>query len=47
MDIALLDMQSQRYRRELEKKKQALAPTEATAAAPVKKAAVQVPSSKG
>ncbi|HSC10918.1 MAG TPA: methyltransferase domain-containing protein [Rhodanobacteraceae bacterium] len=28
MDIALLDMQSQRYRRELEKKKQALAPTE-------------------
>lgn len=28
MDIALLDMQSQRYRRELEKKKEALAPTD-------------------
>lgn len=28
MDIALLDMESQRYRRELDKKKQALAPTE-------------------
>jgi hypothetical protein len=28
MDIALVDMQSQRYRRELEKKKRALAPTE-------------------
>jgi len=28
MDIALVDMQSQRYRRELEKKKRALAPSE-------------------
>ena len=28
MDIALLDVESQRYRRELDKKKQALAPTE-------------------